>query len=105
MHCKTATAVLAIALFAGTTTLSFGENAGGASYPSSQSSSGQAIGPQDSSGQTIGSASSTHNPAPSSSSPTGLNRKDGEAGTVTSTHNPPSDAVENHGESKKQTPP
>ena len=105
MHCKIATAVVAIALFAGTTTLSFGENAGGASNPSSaQGSSGQAIGPQDSSGQTIGSASSTHNPAPSSSSPTGLNRKDGETGTVTSTHNPPSD-VENHGESKKQTPP
>ena len=92
MHRKIATAVVAIALLAGTTTLSFGENAGGTSNPSSsQSSSGQAIGPQDSSGQTIGSASSTHNPGPSSSSPTGLNRKDGETGTVTSTHNPPSE--------------
>ena len=92
MHRKIATAVVAIALFAGTTTLSFAQNAGGASNPSSaQGSSGQAIGPQDSSGKTIGSASSTHNPGPTSSSPTGLNRKDGETGTVTSTHNPPSE--------------
>ena len=97
MHRKIAVAAVAIALFAGTTTLSFAENAGGASSPSSgQGTSGQAIGPgpasgQDSSGQTIGSTSSTHNPVPSSSSPTGLNRKDGETGTVTSTHNPPSE--------------
>jgi hypothetical protein len=93
MHRKIATLV-AIALFAGSTTLSFAENAGGSSNPSSaQGSSGQAIGPQDSSGQTIGSTSSTHNPGPSSSSPTGLNRKDGEtnADAVTSTHNPPSE--------------
>ena len=91
MHRKIATLV-AIALFAGSTTLSFAENAGGSSNPSSaQGSSGQAIGPQDSSGQTIGSTSSTHNPGPSSSSPTGLNRKDGGTGTDTSTHNPPSE--------------
>ena len=51
-----------------------------------QVSSGQA---QDSSGQPIGSTSSTHNPRPSSTSTTGLNRKDGETGTDTSTHNPP----------------
>ena len=93
MHRKIAAAVVAIALFTGTTTVSFAENAGGASTPSS----GQAIGPggasSPSSGQeqTIGSTSSTHNPAPSSSSPTGLNRKDGETGTDTSTHNPPSE--------------
>ena len=107
MHRKISTAVVAIALFAGTTTLSFGENAGGASNPSSQSSSGQAIGPQDSSGQTIGSASSTHNPAPSSSSPTGLNRKDGETGTVTSTHNPPSErtSLTTAASQKHETPP
>ena len=91
MHRKIAVAAVAIALFAVTTTLSFAENAGGAS-----GSSGQAVGPspssgQDSSGQTIGSTSSTHNPGPSSSSPTGLNRKDGETGTVTSTQNPPSE--------------
>jgi hypothetical protein len=86
MHRKIAVAAVAIALFAGTTTLSFAENAGGAS-----GSSGQAVGPSPSSGQTIGSTSSTHNPGPSSSSPTGLNRKDGETGTVTSTHNPPSE--------------
>ena len=92
MHRKIAVAAVAIALFAGTTTLSFAENAGGGSNPSSeQGSSGQAIGPQDSSGQTIGSTSSIHNPGPSSSSPTGLNRKDDETGTVTSTHNPPSE--------------
>jgi hypothetical protein len=82
MHRKIAVAAVAIALFAGTTTLSFAENAGGASSPSSG---------QDSSGQTIGSTSSTHNPGPSSSSPTGLNRKDGETGTATSTHNPTSE--------------
>jgi len=97
MHRKIAVAAVAIALFAGTTTLSFAQNAGGASSPSAgQGSSGRAVGPspssgQDSSGQTIGSTSSTHNPGPSSSSPTGLNRKDGEMGTVTSTHNPPSE--------------
>jgi hypothetical protein len=51
-----------------------------------QGSSGQA---QDSSGQPIGNTSSTHNPRPSSTSTTGLNRKDGETGTDTSTHNPP----------------
>ena len=94
MHRKIATAVVAIALFAGPT-LSFAENAGGVSNPSSaQSYSGQGPSPsagQDTSGQTIGSTSSTHNPAPSSSSSTGLNRKDGETGTVTSTHNPPSE--------------
>ena len=46
MYRKIATAVVAIALFAGTTTLSFAQNAGGASNPSSaQGSSGQAIGP------------------------------------------------------------
>jgi len=61
MHRKIAVAAVAIALFAGTTTLSFAENTGGASNPSS----GQAVGPspssgQDSSGQTIGSTSSTH---------------------------------------------
>ena len=45
MHRKIATLV-AIALFAGSTTLSFAENAGGSSNPSSaQGSSGQAIGP------------------------------------------------------------
>ena len=97
MHRKIAVAAVAIALFAGTTTLSFAENAGGASSPSSgQGSSGQAVGPspssgQDSSGQTIGSTSSTHIAGPSSSSPTGLNRKDGETGTATSTHNPTSE--------------
>ena len=97
MHRKIAVAAVALALFAGTTTLSFAQNAGGASSPSSgQGSSGQAVGPspssgQDSSGQTIGSTSSIHNPGPSSSSPTGLNRKDDETGTVTSTHNPPSE--------------
>jgi hypothetical protein len=51
-----------------------------------QVSSGQA---QDSSGQPIGNTSSTHNPRPSSTSTTGMNRKDGETGTDTSTHNPP----------------
>jgi hypothetical protein len=61
-------------------------NQGQVSSGQAQDSSGQA---QDSSGQTIGSTSSTHNPRPSSSSPTGLNRKDGETGTDTSTHNPP----------------
>jgi hypothetical protein len=96
MHRKIAVAAVALALFAGTTTLSFAQNAGGASSSSGQGSSGQAVGPspssgQDSSGQTIGSTSSTHNPGPSSYSPTGLNRKDGEMGTVTSTHNPPSE--------------
>ena len=87
MHRKIAVAAVAIALFAGTTTLSFAENTGGASSPSS----GQGSSGQDSSGQTIGSTSSIHNPGPSSSSPTGLNRKDDETGTVTSTHNPPSE--------------
>jgi len=52
-----------------------------------QVSSGQA---QDSSGP-IGNTSSTHNPRPSSTSTTGLNRKDGETATDTSTHNPPPD--------------
>ena len=45
-------------------------------------------GPQDSSAP-IGTTSSTHNPRPSSTGPTGLNRRDGETGTTTSTHNPP----------------
>jgi hypothetical protein len=44
--------------------------------------------PQDSSAP-IGTTSSTHNPNPSSTGPTGLNRRDGETGTTTSTHNPP----------------
>jgi hypothetical protein len=44
--------------------------------------------PQDSSAP-IGTTSSTHNPHPSSTRPTGLNRRDGETGTNTSTHNPP----------------
>ena len=45
--------------------------------------------PQDSSAP-IGTTSSTHNPNPSSTGPTGLNRRDGETGTNnnTSTHNP-----------------
>ena len=85
MHLKIGAAVVAIALFTGTTTVSFAENAGGASSPSSgQSSSGR----QDSSAP-IGTTSSTHNPRPSSTGPTGLNRKNGETGTDTSTHNPP----------------
>jgi hypothetical protein len=76
MHRKIAAAVLAIALFTGTTTVSFAEDAGGASSPSS--------------GRDIGNTSSTHNPRPSSSSPTGMeNRKQGETGTDVSTHNPP----------------
>ena len=81
MHRKIGFALMAIALFTGTTTVSFAENTRGASSPSSA---------QDSSGKDIGSTSSTHNPRPSSPSPTGMeNRKQGETGTDTSTHNPP----------------
>jgi len=76
MHRKIAAAVAAIALFTGTTTVSFAENTGGTSG-------------KDSGGQEIGSTSSTHNPRPSSPSTTGMNRKQGETGTDTSTHNPP----------------
>ena len=43
-----------------------------------------------------GNTSSTHNPQPSSTTPTTeLNRKDGETGTVTSTHNPPKERCVN----------
>ena len=77
MYRKIAATVAAIALFTSTTTVSFAENAGGTPSPSS----GQAQEPP-------GNTSSTHNPRPSSTTPTGLNRKDGETGTDTSTHNP-----------------
>jgi hypothetical protein len=81
MHRKIGAAVVAIALFTGTTTVSFAENTGGTSSPSSG---------QDSSGKDIGNTSSTHNPRPSSPGATGMeNRKQGETGTDTSTHNPP----------------
>ena len=44
MYRKIATAVVALALFAGTTTLSFAQNAGGASNPSSaQGSQGKLL--------------------------------------------------------------
>jgi hypothetical protein len=81
MHRKIGAAVVAIVLFTGTTPVSFAENTGGASSPSSG---------QDSSGKDIGNTSSTHNPRSSSPSPTGMeNRKQGETGSATSTHNPP----------------
>jgi hypothetical protein len=59
MHRKIGAAVVAIALFIGTTTVSFAENTGGASSPASG---------RDSSGRDIGNTSSTHNPRPSSPS-------------------------------------
>ena len=69
MHRKIGAAMVAIALFTGTTA-SFAENTGGAPSPSSA---------QDSSGKDIGNTSSTHNPRPSSPSPTGMeNRKQSE---------------------------
>ena len=88
MYRKLAATVAAIAFFTGTT-VSFAENAGGASSPSSgQDSSGQVQEPP-------GNTSSTHNPQPSSTAPTGLNGKDGETGTVTSTHYPPKERCVN----------
>jgi hypothetical protein len=76
MHRKIGTTVVAIVLFAGTSAMSFAENAGGTSSSSS--------------GQSVGNTSSTHNPYPSSPTPTGMeNRNQGGTGTDTSTHNPP----------------
>jgi hypothetical protein len=76
---KIRAAVVALILFAGPNTMSFAEDTKGDGGASNSSA-----------GQGIGNTSSTHNPRPSSSSPTGVeNRNQGETGTTTSTHNPP----------------
>jgi hypothetical protein len=77
MHRKIGTALVALVLFAGPSTMSFAQN----------STSG-GVNPK---GEGIGSTSSTHNPRPSSPGPTGMEKgkaTGSEMGTDTSTHNP-----------------
>jgi hypothetical protein len=76
MHRKIGTAIAALVLFAGPSTMSV-----------AQSTTSGGANPK---GEGIGSTSSTHNPRPASPGQTGMeNRKTGnEMGTDTSTHNP-----------------
>lgn len=77
MHRKIGTAILALVLFAGPSTMSFAQNStNGAANPKEEG---------------IGSTSSTHNPRPSNPAQTGMdkgNTTGSEMGTDTSTHNP-----------------
>jgi hypothetical protein len=77
MHRKIGTATVAIVLFPALSTVSF-----------AQSSTSK---PADPKAEGIGNTSSTHNPRPSSSGPTGMEKgkaTGSEMGTDTSTHNP-----------------
>ena len=77
MHSKIGTAIVALVLFAALSAVSF-----------AQSSTTGAANPK---AEGIGSTSSTHNPRPSSSGPTGMEKgkaSGSEMGTDTSTHNP-----------------
>ena len=77
MHRKIGTAMVALVLFAALSAVSFAQTGNkGAVDPTAEG---------------IGSTSSTHNPRPSSSGPTGMEKgkaTGSEMGTDTSTHNP-----------------
>jgi hypothetical protein len=79
MHHQIRAAMVALIVIAASSTTSYAED-----------SKGDKGAPNSSAGESVGNTSSTHNPRPSSSSPTGMeNRNQGETGMTTSTHNPP----------------